>query len=153
MSIPLIDLLDLVRVRSGIDTLTQEWLDSALPEMMAYLVAGPAGCKRGEWLVWDDVSADIQAILVGTLSRHATMGQGSIAEERIGDYAIKYSDPALFEGRIPRYFNDGEEHAIGRLAGCYGSLYSVQVEGALIHDLGVPEQPDLTPLRKRVSGP
>jgi len=134
------ELLGLVQVRTGRDDITQEWLDSAVAEMLAYLVAGPAVCRASEWLTWDDLPDPVQAILVAVLARQAVQGQGAISEERIGDYAISYSDPALFEGRVPRYFNDGEEHALGRLSGCFSSLYSVAVAGIPIHDFSEVER-------------
>jgi hypothetical protein len=59
--------------------------------------------------------------------------------ETIGDYSVRYSDPALFEGRIPRFLNDGEELAIGRLAGCGGSLRSVRLNGNPVIDHSEPE--------------
>ena len=134
MTIPLADLLQAIVDRSGKDDLTQEWLDRILPETLAYLLSGPASCRKLDWLTWDDLPEGVQAILVGVLARHATMGSGSVAEERIGDYSVRYSDPALFEGRIPRFFNDGEELALAKLSGCSGSLYSVDTAGIPMHD-------------------
>lgn len=127
--VPDVDLLEVIKARSGNDSLSQAWLDAILPEMMAYLLAIPAKCKRNEWEDWDDIPALIQAILVGVFARQAATGNTNVVMETIGDYQVKYSDPALFEGRIPRWFNDGEELAISRLAGCGGSLKSVNVPG------------------------
>lgn len=134
-----VDLLEAIQNRSGISTLTQGWLDNILPELMAYLVAIPARCKIDEWLTWDDVDARVQAILVGSFSRQATTGSTNVVAEAIGDYSVKYSDPALFEGRVPRFFTDGEEIAIARLAGCGGTLYSIPTEGVQSIDLSTPE--------------
>ena len=134
------DLLSVVRVKSNRSGLEQEWLDVAVAEMMGYLLAGPAACRGADWHSWDDLPDHAQAILVGVLARHASMGQGTVAEERIGDYQVRYSDPALFEGRIPRYFNDGEELALAKIAGCSRSLYSVTVQGIPVHDMSSPER-------------
>lgn len=123
-----VDLLDAIRNRSGLQSLSQDWLDAILPEMLAYLVAIPARCKIAEWLTWDDIDPRVQAILVGAFSRQAATGNTNVVQEQIGDYAVKYSDPALFEGRVPRWFTDGEELAISRLAGCGGGVYSVPIE-------------------------
>jgi hypothetical protein len=149
MALPLADLLQAIKHRSGHDDLSQEWLDVALPELMAYLLAGPASCKSKDWLSWDDIPDTVQAILVGVFARHGSMGLGSIAEERIGDYSVRYSDPALFEGRIPRFFNDGEEVAIAKLAGCGGSLYSVSTGGIPLHDFSEPENSGALPSQRR----
>lgn len=145
MTIPLTELLKAVQDRASKDDLTQDWLDVVVPEMFAYLIAGPAICKKTEWLSWDDLPDPIQAILVGVLARHGSMGGGTVAEERIGDYQIRYSDPALFEGRIPRYFNDGEEHALAKLSGCASSLYSVSTGIMPIHDFSEPENDPFKP--------
>lgn len=138
--VPEVDLLQAIKDRSGIATLTQGWLDNILPELMAYLVAIPARCKIDEWLTWDDVDPRVQAILVGSFARQATTGNTNVVQESIGDYSVKYSDPALFEGRIPRFFTDGEELAIARLAGCGGGLYSVTSTGVPSIDLSTPEE-------------
>ena len=139
MAIPVANLLSAIIDRSGKDDTSQEWLDQALPELIAYLVAGPAVCKQNEWIIWDDLPDTVQAVLVGVLARHSTIGLGSIVQEQIGDYSIRYSDPALFEGRIPRYFTDGEEHTLSRLSGCFSTLYSVSSGGLPIHDMTIPE--------------
>jgi len=127
--IPEADLLDAIIAKSSKEDLTQEWLDQILPEAIAYLAAGPASCRRQDWTSWDDINPHVQSVLVGVFARHASMGQGSIAEERMGDYSVRYSDAALFEGRLPRFFNDGEELAIAKLAGCFSTLYSVRTGG------------------------
>lgn len=133
------DLLDSVKARSSRDDLTQEWLDAILPELMAYLLSGPAACKRETWKTWDDLPDAVQSILVGVISRHSSQGASQVSEERIGDYQIRYSDPALFEGRVPRFFNDGENTALSRLAGCFGRLYTVDTAGVPLHDFSTPE--------------
>lgn len=138
--IPEDQLLDAIIAKSSKDDLTQDWLDQVLPECMAYLVAGPASCRRQDWTEWEKIPAMVQSLLVGVLSRHASMGQGTIAEERIGDYSVRYTDSALFEGRIPRFFNDGEELAIAKLSGCFSTLYSVRSGGMPLHDYSRVEE-------------
>lgn len=135
-----VNLLPVVVARSGKDDLEQDWLDAIVPEMLAYLVAGPAACRKDEWTSWDLLPEPTQAVLVGVLARHATQGLGNIAEERIGDYAVQYSDPALFEGRVPRWFQDGEEHALAKLSGCSSSLYAVASGGIPVHDFSEAER-------------
>lgn len=138
--IPEADLLAAIQARSGNDSLPQEWLDATLPEMMAYLLAVPAKCRKNEWLSWDDVPALIQSILVGVFARQSITGITNVVQEAIGDYSVKYSDPALFEGRVPRWFTDGEEIAISRLAGCGGYLRSIAVPGIPVIDRNAPEE-------------
>lgn len=126
--IPLADLLDIIKIKAG-DDVTQELLDTLLAECFAWMHAGPAACKRDDWLVWDDVPGAVQGILIGVLARHASGGGSNVVAERIGDYSVRYADSSLFEGRQPTFFLDAEEVAIAKVAGCGGALGSLSLGG------------------------
>lgn len=145
-------LLDVLKARTGAQDLTDAWLDPAMIELMAYLIAGPAKCKRDVWLSWEDLPVLVQGILLGALARHASQSSTNVVMETIGDYSVKYSDPALFEGRIPRFLNDGEELAIGRLAGCGGTLRSVRLDGNPIIDHSEPETDNWNRMNEALNG-
>lgn len=133
------DLLEVLIARTGSQDLTAEWLDGLMLETIAYVLSGPAKCKSNEWSTWDDFPVLIQGVLLGNLTRHATQSSTNVVMETIGDYSVRYSDPALFEGRIPRFLTDGEELSIARLAGCGGILKSVKMRGNTPIDLSAPE--------------
>jgi len=136
---PELDLLTVLKERTGSQDLTADWLNSVMIELIAYVVSGPAKCRRLEWQNWSDFPVLVQGILLGTMTRRATQSATNVVMETIGDYSVRYSDPALFEGRVPRFLNDGEELAIARLAGCGGILKSVKMRGNTPIDLSAPE--------------
>lgn len=134
-----VDLAAALEAKTG-TTVEELWLDLAIAEAMAYLVAGPARCKSNEWVTWDDLPASVQSILVGVLSRKSQQGETNVVGETIGEYSVKYSDPALFEGKLPRFLHDHEELAISKIAGCGGGLYSVNTGFIDVFDTSSPEQ-------------
>jgi hypothetical protein len=138
MATSLADLPEAIEARSGIPV-EQSWVDQIVLEGMANLRYGPARCKVNDWLTWDDMTPDAQDIMVAVLARWAVTGNSSVVEERVGNYQVRYSDPALFEGRNHQFFTDGEEVMLSRIAGCGGGLYSLHVGGIPIHDMSANE--------------
>jgi hypothetical protein len=134
-----VDLADAIESKSG-QAVEELWLDLVVAESLAYLAAGPARCKITEWQDWDDLPAAVQSILVGVITRKALQGETNVVGETIGDYSVKYSDPALFEGKLPRFLQDHEELAISKIAGCGGGLYAVTTGFIDVFDASEPEE-------------
>lgn len=131
--IPSSDLLRVLQLKAG-EALDQDTVDVLLAETMAWLLAGPARC-RTDIHVWDDLPPEAQGILLAVLTRQATGGGSNVVQERVGDYSVKYSDPSLFEGKLPSYLFPDEELALSRIFGCGGDLRSVTTGGIPIKDM------------------
>jgi hypothetical protein len=134
-----VDLLDAVESKAGSKP-EPMWLDLTLAEAMAYMLAGPARCKAATWTTWDALPAEVQSILLGVLARKVLQGETNVVGETIGDYSVKYSDPALFEGKLPRFLHDHEELAMAKLAGCGGGLKTVNIGITDVIDQSSPEE-------------
>lgn len=137
--IPSTALLQVVQEKAG-EQVTQDQLDAGLLELLAWVRSGPAKCKADVWLTWDDLPGDAQGILLGPLGRMMSGGSGNVVAERIGSYSVQYSDPSLFEGKLPTLLFPNEWDALAQIAGCGGSLTTVRMMGTPIIDYSDTER-------------
>ena len=143
--IPYADLLTILQVKAG-EAVSQDLVDVLLLEIIAWLNAGPARC-RDDVTDWDSLPGEAQGILLGVLARQATGGGSNVVQERVGDYSVKYSDPALFEGKLPTFLFEEEELALARIFGCGGDLQTITTTG--IMPIGVSRLEDELAMQDR----